>query len=221
MDFRELGNRRSIQRPSFDLDNLDLNEFTFRGEFDGDELLVESREFSGVKGEGNLARSLVRSVDLSESQLSPLKLADVRFEDVDLSSASWQSVKLRRVEIVRSRAMGFRLSLESAQDVYVDGCRWDYATVRIEGVKGALVFNECMFREATLTGDLSNVIFRDCDLGGVEFEASKAVNCDLTTSRVADVACGLLGLRGARITAEQAASVASLIATEAGLTVSD
>lgn len=221
MDFRELGNRRSIRRPSFDLDDLDENKFTFRGEFDGDELLVESGEFSGVKGEGILARSLVRSVDLSESQLSPLELADVRFEDVNLSSASWQAVKMRRAEIVRSRAMGFRLSLESAHDIYIDGCRWDYASIHIEGVKGALVFNDCMFREATITGDLSNVMFRDCDLGGVEFEANKAVNCDLTTSRVTDVARGLLGLRGARITAEQAASAAFLIATEAGLTVSD
>ncbi|MBB5920945.1 uncharacterized protein YjbI with pentapeptide repeats [Actinoalloteichus hoggarensis] len=221
MDFRDLGDRRSIQRPSFELADLDENEFSFQGEFDGDELLVESGGFSHAKGEGTLARSLVRSVNLSESQLSPLELADVRFEDVDLSNASWQPVTMRRTEIIRSRTMGFRLFLESAKDVYIDGCRWDYSSIHIEGVKGALVFNDCMFREAVITGDLSNVMFRDCDLGGVEFEADKAANCDLTTSRVSDVARGLLGLRGARITAEQAGSAAILIAAEAGLTVSD
>ncbi|PKW18460.1 pentapeptide repeat-containing protein [Saccharopolyspora spinosa] len=221
MDFRDLGNRRSIQRPSIEIDDLTADDFTFHGEFDGDELLIDSSEFADVKGEGKLTGSLVRSTDLSRSHLSPLKLSDVRFEYVDLSSASWQGVKLHRAEIVRSRAMGFRISLASAQDVYIDGCRWDYATIHIEGVKGALVFNECLFREATITGDLSNVVFRDCDLGGVEFEANKAMNCDLTTSRVDEVARGLLGLRGARITAEQAASAAILIATEAGLTVTD
>ncbi|GAA2813756.1 hypothetical protein GCM10010470_56520 [Saccharopolyspora taberi] len=72
--------------------------------------------------------------------MSPLELADVRFEDVDLSNASWQAVKLRQAEIVRSRAIGFRLSIASADDVRVDGCRWDYAAIHVEGVKGALVF---------------------------------------------------------------------------------
>ncbi|MBB5152523.1 pentapeptide repeat-containing protein [Saccharopolyspora phatthalungensis] len=220
MDFRKLGNGLTVQRPSFDPDYLSNATFTFHGEFDGDEIRVESGEFTDLRGKGSLAHSFVRSVDLSGAQLSPLELSDVRFEDVELSSASWQSVKARRIEIIRSRAMGFRLSFESASDVYIDGCRLDYASIHVEAVKGALAFNECLFREATISGDLSNVVFQDCSLDGVEFESTKAMGCDLTTSQITG-ARGLIGLRGARVTAEQATSVAIQLAAEAGLTVSD
>lgn len=220
MDFRELGNGRSVQRPTFDPEGLTDEAFTFKGKFEGDDILVGTGEFPEVKGEGTLARSLIRSVDLSGTRFSPLELSDVRFEDTDLSSASWQGVKARRTEIVRSRAMGLRLWLAAANDVYVDGCRLDYASIHVESVKGALVFHECMFREAMISGDLSNVVFSDCGLDGVEFEATKAAGCDLTTSQIAG-ARGLLGLRGAQITAGQAASAAIIIAAEAGLTVRD
>ncbi|GAA0522097.1 hypothetical protein GCM10011581_34700 [Saccharopolyspora subtropica] len=160
----------------------------------------------------------MRSVDLSGTKFSPLEFSDVRFEDVELSNAPWHGVRARRTEIVRSRTVGFRLSLASANDVHVDGCRLDYASIHVESVKGAPVFHSCTFREATISGGLSNVVFSDCSLDGVEFEATKAAGCDLTTSRIAG-ARGLLGPRGARIAAEQAASAAIIIATEAGLRV--
>jgi hypothetical protein len=67
---------------------------------------------------------------------------------------------------------------------------------------------------------LSNVVFVDCELNAAEFEVSRATDCDLRSSRLTDVR-GLLTLRGAKITTEQAVSVARIIATESGLSVDD
>ncbi len=80
------------------------------------------------------------------------------------------------------------------------------------------MFAECRFREATITGDLSNVVFHECSLDGAGFEANKAVDCDLRTSDLLG-ARGVSRLRGARITLEQATSVAPVLAAEAGLSV--
>jgi uncharacterized protein YjbI with pentapeptide repeats len=220
VDFRELANGRTVRRPALNLEDLTDEEFTFQGAFDGEDLRIESGEFADVTGDGSLENSLVRAVDLSGSRLGPLELADVRFEDVDLSNASWHSVAIRRAEIIRARGIGLRLFLASASDVYLHGCRLDYGAVHVESAKGPVVFEECTFREATLTGDLSKAVFLDCELEGVEFQATKAAECDLRTSNLLG-ARGLLSLRGARITAEQAVSAASLIATEAGLVVDD
>ena len=51
MDFRKLGHGHTLQRPAFDPEELTDEAFTFKGEFDDDELLIESGEFAEVKGQ--------------------------------------------------------------------------------------------------------------------------------------------------------------------------
>lgn len=87
-------------------------------------------------------------------------------------------------------------------------------------MKNAAVFSGCSFRETVFVGDLSNVVFTDCELNATEFEVSRAVDCDLRSSRLTDIR-GLLRLRGAKISTEQAVSVARMIATESGMSVDD
>lgn len=136
--------------------------------------------------------------------------------EVDLSKATLRQVTLRRTEWRGCRAIGLRLSIEHAADLYVEDCRFDYATIHLESVRGAAVFTGCSFREATLRGNLSDVPLVDCDLRQVEFQATRAERCDLRGSRL-DEAQGLLG---AMITAQQALLVAPRLAAEAGLRVS-
>jgi uncharacterized protein YjbI with pentapeptide repeats len=81
-----------------------------------------------------------------------------------------------------------------------------------------LTFKGCTFRETTITGDLSNVRFTDCDFAETEFRATGAAKCDLRGSRLRS-AKGLLSLRGAKISPEQAVAASNLIAAEAGLIV--
>lgn len=80
------------------------------------------------------------------------------------------------------------------------------------------MFDGCSLRAAVITGDLSGVVFTDCDLTATEFTATRAQGCDLRGSRLG-AARGLLSLRGAKISADQAVDIADALAAEAGLVV--
>lgn len=174
----------------------------------------------GIRAEGEIRRCLLESVDLSGSRLHPLTLTDVRMSGMEISNAQWHSVSARRVELTSARAVGLGLSLDFAADLYVAETRLDYAGVHIKRVRGHVVFSDCSFREATLSGDLSRVIFRDCDFTGAEFTATAAWDTDLRSSRLAD-ARGLHSLRGAVIDVDQVIAIAGQLAAEAGLRVGD
>jgi uncharacterized protein YjbI with pentapeptide repeats len=95
----------------------------------------------------------------------------------------------------------------------------DYARIDVEQRRGLIVFNRCTFVEAVLDGDLSDVVFVECEFRGAEFRARRANGCDMTRSRLAG-ASGLLTLAGAVITEEQAVTLSGQLAAEAGLVIS-
>jgi uncharacterized protein YjbI with pentapeptide repeats len=173
-------------------------------------------DHAGVVGRGEITGSLLDGANLAETRLDPLSLVDVRIRRGDLSNAVWAGVTARRVEITDCRTVGWRVILDLAEDLLVTGCRWDYGSLYIGRSRGALAFRDCSFAGTTVRGDLSKVTFDGCEFAGVEFDASAAKGCDLRTSRLTG-ARGLLSLRGARITLEQAVDIADLLATEAGL----
>jgi uncharacterized protein YjbI with pentapeptide repeats len=218
MRFREVMDGRSVQLPTLAEDELEDETATFRGEFAYDEAHLVGGDQSGVRGEGRLRRCLVSGVDLSEARLAELELVDSRLHDVDLSNATVQVDAARHVEFVGCRGIGVRLAVEQANDVVVQDCRLDHASIEVTKVKGLLVFERCSLREATLAGNLSDVVFVDCDFPGAEFAASRAERAGFPGSRLTG-AWGLSTMRGARITREQAVSVADVLATEIGLVV--
>lgn len=189
-------------------------------ELDLDEVIVGGHDLTGARGDGRMARSVLRGTTLNGSQFGPLELADVVFDGAALANASWRPVTARQSEFRRCRATGWRLQLDLAQDVYLGDCLLDYAVLEVHRVKGLLVFEGCSFTGAMLAGDLSNVVFADCGLDDTEFDAGKATGCDLRTSRIAS-ARGLGTLQGAIIDLEQAMSAGPRLATEAGLRVQD
>jgi len=209
---------RSVRRPAIDEDDLAEEQSAFKGEFAYEDARFSGGDQAGVSGEGSLRRCVVTGVDLSGAHLSGLDLMDVCLRDVDLSNASLGVGTARRGELLHSRAVGLRLTLKQASDVYVQDTRLDYAIVEVGWVKGLAVFDGCSFREAVITGDLSGVVFANCDLTGAQFDVSRARGCDLRGSRLGD-ARGLLSLRGAKISADQAVAAADALAAEAGLVV--
>ena len=156
--------------------------------------------------------------DLAETRRSPLTLVDSVLRRCDLSAAVWQSVTMRQVELLGCRALGLRLSVDLAQDVYVEGGRFDSAVLRISRVRGLVVFDSCTFTDAMIGGDLSAVVFTGCTFESAEFAATAAAGCDLRESRLGG-ARGLATLRGARVTADQTVTIAPRLAAELGLTV--
>jgi len=92
-----------------------------------------------VVGEGLLRRSLLTGADLSTAVLSPLELRDSQLLDVDLSNARVTSTAMHTVEVVACRGIGLNITIEQASDLYVEDCRFDYATMRIDRAKGPVV----------------------------------------------------------------------------------
>ncbi|WP_370949314.1 pentapeptide repeat-containing protein [Amycolatopsis sp. cg5] len=219
MEFRVLDGVK-VQRPSFDVEDLAAESGPLKGDFDLDLVHLSGVDQAAVSGEGTLSHSLVESVKLAGARLAPLTLSDVTVRNVDLSNAVLSDTTARRAEFTKCRAIGLNLGLVHAADLYVEATQFDYASVRFGKVKNSAVFVGCTFREAVLSGDLSNVVFADCDFAGAEFEAIRAGACDLRGSRLAG-ARGLLTLRGALITTEQALSVATTLAVESGLSIVD
>lgn len=219
MEFRELPEGRSVRRP-----NVDPDELTDAGTaLHGDVEVVGERlggEHIGVQAEGSIAGSVLDAADLSESKFRTLTLDDVVCRGVDLSNASWDRITARRVEFLNCRAVGWRVQFDQLTDVYLGDCRLDYAVIDIDRVKGLAVFQRCTFRQATITGNISNTVFLDCDLDGARFAARGAKGCDLRTSALLGAA-GVQSLSGATISADQAVSIAGVLAAEAGLVVSD
>lgn len=183
------------------------------------------RPSGGTEPEDELAEEMavgveLDGVDLAGTQRSPLTVVDSVLRRCDLSAAVWQGVSLRQVELLECRALGLRLSVELGQDVYLQDCRLDSATLRITRVRGLVVFDGCTFADAVVGGDLSAVVFTDCSFDNAEFAATSAEGCDLRGSRLAG-ARGLLTLRGARITTDQSLTIAPRLASESGFTVEE
>ena len=160
----------------------------------------------------------LEGADLAETRRSSLTLVDSVLRRCDLSAAIWQGITVRQVELLDCRALGLRLSVDLGQDLYVEGGRFDSATLRISRVRGLVVFDGCTFSEAMIGGDLSAVVFTGCSFDRAEFAATAAEGCDLRGCRLG-AARGFLTLRGARVTADQTLAFAPRLAAEAGLTV--
>jgi uncharacterized protein YjbI with pentapeptide repeats len=216
MRMREVAGDRSMRVPG--VEEAELRPASLSEEFEIESGLVDGGDYAGLHAEGTVETSVIQHVDLSGAKLGPLTLADVIVRDVELSNASLQQVVARRVEWRTCRGIGLKLSVELASDLSIADCRLDYANIHLEKVKGLAVFTGCSFRDATISGNLSDTVFLDCDFVDTEFRVKGATRCDLRTSRIAS-ARGFLTLRGAAISAEQAVALSTMIAAEAGLRV--
>ncbi|MFC5718612.1 pentapeptide repeat-containing protein [Streptomyces gamaensis] len=218
MEFRDLGEKRSIQRPSIDYDDLDPYTGPVKGELSLSMVYIDSTDATGATAEGRISRSVLDRVRLTGTGLSSFDWDDTALKCADLSNARWSGIRLSRAELTGCRGIGWQLAASEAGDVYAEDCRFDMATINVEKVRGVVAFVRCSFKEATFAGRMDKMVFRDCDLSGAEFAASSAKGCDLRSSKL-DGATGLLSLRGAIIDDTQTMEVAEQLAKEAGLTV--
>ncbi len=188
------------------------------GRFSYNDGQAEDVDQADAVGQGSLQNAAVARSNLTGSRLIGLELIDVALSNVVVANAAWEKVTARRVELVSCQAVGFQLGLLKAEDLYFEDCKLDYARLDVDQRHGVIAFHRCTFTEATIDGDLSGVIFSECEFKGAEFRARRAANCDLTSSRL-DGATGLLTLVGAKITEEQAVTLSGQLATEAGFVI--
>ncbi|WP_414167228.1 pentapeptide repeat-containing protein [Streptoverticillium reticulum] len=218
MEFRDLGDGRSLQRPSIDHDDLVPYTGAIKGELSVSMSCIDGTDATGAVVEGTVTRSVLDRVQLTNATVAPFRLDDTAVRGADLSNSRWRDVHLSRVELAGCRGIGWQLAATEAGDVYAEDCRFDMATIALDKVRGVVAFVRCSFKEASFSGRLDRVIFHDCDLSNAEFAVTSAKGCDLRGAELRG-ARGLLSLRGARINATQVVTVAELLATEAGLMV--
>ncbi|THV30189.1 pentapeptide repeat-containing protein [Glycomyces paridis] len=216
MKFRKIDEQRSMRRPLVEADRLRPLTEEPDPDFELSELLIEGLEWTGAVADGSLEQSLLRSVDLSGTTLSPFEVVDVVVERSVLANGRWERATVRRLEITDSQLVGWQAQFALAQDVYVADCRADFAGVSIGSAKGPVVFERCRFMNATFLGDLSKAVFIDCTFPGADFSrVSNAKGCDMRRADLSGIT-GLMSLRGALITADQAVAIAGELATAAG-----
>lgn len=218
MEFRTVAGK-SVRRPILEVDDLTPSGLSLIGRFVYDECQAEDIDQTGAVGRGSLHHVVVSRSSLAESRLAELELMDVVLRHVTIPNASWEQVTARRVEMVNCQAIGLQFGLTKAEDLYFEDCRLDYARLDVGQHRGVIVFHRCTFKEAVLSGDLSGIVFSECEFSGAEFHARRAASCDLTRSRLVG-ASGLLTLAGATITEEQAMALSGQLATEVGFVIS-
>lgn len=216
MKFRKIDDKRSMRKPLWEPDRLRPFDEEPEPDFELSERLADGLQWISGHGDGSLEQSLLRSVDFSGTVLSPFEIVDVTVERSVLANGRWERATARRLEITESNLVGWQAQFSLAQDVYIADCRADFAGISIGTAKGPVVFERCRFMNATFLGDLSKTVFIDCTFPGSDFSrVANAKGCDLRRSELSGIT-GLMSLRGALITADQAVDIARELATAAG-----
>ncbi|MFC3493216.1 pentapeptide repeat-containing protein [Glycomyces rhizosphaerae] len=220
MKFRKIDDKRSMRKPLWESDRLRPFDEEPEPDFELSERLADGLQWISGHGDGSLEQSLLRSVDFSGTVLSPFEIVDVTVERSVLANGRWERATARRLEITESNLVGWQAQFSLAQDVYIADCRADFAGISIGTAKGPVVFERCRFMNATFLGDLSKTVFIDCTFPGSDFSrVANAKGCDLRRSQLSGIT-GLMSLRGALITADQAVDIAGELATAAGFKLS-
>jgi uncharacterized protein YjbI with pentapeptide repeats len=137
-------------------------------------------------------------VQVSAGQAPGLVLGDVVLRDCDLSNVDAREGTLRRVEILRSRLVGFALNEGRVRDLRVTDSSLALSSFAHSRLRDA-VFERVNLREASFLGaTLEAVSFVDCDLGQCDFRDAKVKRCAIRGSSLNGV-LGIASLRGVRM----------------------
>lgn len=216
MKFRKIDEQRSMRKPLVEADRLVPLEEGLDLDFEWSERSIDGVDWSGRHSDGSLEASVVRNADMTGVELTPFEVVDVIIDHSVLSNSRWERATARRLEVTESQLVGWQAQFALVQDIYIADCRADFAGISIGSAKGPVVFERCRFTNATFLGDFSKAVFIDCTFPGADFSrVANAKGCDLRRSELAGIT-GLMSLKGALITADQAVEIAGELATAAG-----
>jgi uncharacterized protein YjbI with pentapeptide repeats len=214
--FRKIDEQRSMRKPLVEVDRLTPLKEDLEFDFEWSERSIDGLDWTGQHGDGSLEGSAVRNTDMSGAELTPFEVVDVAIDHSVLSNSRWERVTARRLEVTESQLVGWQAQFALVQDLYIADSRADFAGISIGSAKGPVVFERCRFMNATFLGDFSKAVFIDCKFPGADFSrVANAKGCDLRRSELAGIT-GLMSLKGALITADQAVEIAGELATAAG-----
>jgi uncharacterized protein YjbI with pentapeptide repeats len=202
-----------------DLPELEPCEIEPEGDLDLSGGRVERAGAEPIRpGRIRIRESELRGVAIASERAIGFELVDVILNDCALANVDARGGFLRRVEIKRSRLVGFSLSEGEASDVLIQDCSLELASlagatlrsVRFEAVN----LSEASFMATRLEG----VEFIDCRLDGTDFRGAKVRTAAIRGASL-DRVLGVESLRGVRMPWSDVLASSGALAAALGITV--
>jgi len=198
---------------------LDVWDERTDAEVEVDRVLVMQADFTAAT-RLNTDTSKVEGGLLTGAVLDKLDCVDTEFTKLEAAAVRVYKGNLLRVSMSDCRLTGAEFAETHFEDCVFRNVKFDEAGFRFASFK-RVRFENCMLRQADFSNaKLSHVTFTGCDLEATNFISASCTNVDVTTENLANVK-GILGLKGATISAEQLIQLAPLLASELGFHVKD
>jgi uncharacterized protein YjbI with pentapeptide repeats len=185
---------------------------------------VEQRELRDLDLSGQEAGSCrfvecrLEWVNLSETRLPGLRLAECELIGIEAVVARWRGIDARDVTFRRSGMSGLQVEEGTFRDVRFESAKLDLASFRHARLED-VTFADCSMPEADFYGArLRAVRFEGCDLTRATFDQARVEDTDLRGSTLIDLR-GLAGLSGATVDPTQLVELAPALAHTVGLRV--
>jgi uncharacterized protein YjbI with pentapeptide repeats len=167
-----------------------------------------------------IRESELRGLVLDTADAPGLTLVDVLLRDCGLSNVDGREGVVTRVEVHRSRLVGFSLSRGAVRDLRVADSSMKLASFAQAQLRNVVLervnLTEASFMDARLEG----VAFIDCQLAGADFRGARLNGCVIRGSSLEDV-MGVASLRGLRMPWPDIVASAGAMATALGIAVGD
>lgn len=184
-----------------------------------DEAWVENIDFASATRVIIAASHLLRAAFTGLS-LDKLEMTDVVCDKAEGAALGAYKANLLRVSMADCRFIGAEFAEGHFEDCTFRNIKFDEAGFRFATFK-RVRFDGCILRQADFTNaKLTHVTFDNCDLDGTNFVSAHCGAVDVSGESLAQVR-GLLGLKGATISAEQLIQLAPLLASELGFHVKE
>lgn len=185
----------------------------------GDRILLEDMDLTGVDlSGGGLTECLLRSVSLTDADLTAASVVESRWERVSSPHLKAPRSTWRDVSIEGSRFGVAELYDAGISGLVLRGCKLDLVNLR-NAVLADVSFEHCTIAELDISGArATRVKFSDCTVGTLEAREAQIKEVDLRGAQLSRIV-GLAGLKGAVISEEQLVELAPSLAQHLGLVV--
>lgn len=188
-------------------------------ETDIDNAQADDVSLIGV-GRLTIATSRIRRAFMAGAVLDKLEMTDAESEKIEGAALRTYKPRFLRVHVSDSRFTGSEFAEGYFEDCTFRNVKFDETGFRFAAFK-RVHFEGCVLRQADFTGaKLTDITFDDCIFEGATFTSTSCKNVDVSGEDLTLVH-GLLGLKGAIISAEQLVQLAPLFASELGFHVKE
>jgi uncharacterized protein YjbI with pentapeptide repeats len=184
-----------------------------------DDALVSDVDFTQAT-RININASRMQRVTLTGAILEKLELTDVVCDRIEGAALGTYKANLFRVGMTDCRFTGAEFAESYIEDCLFRNVKFDGTGFRFAAFK-RVRFEQCIVRGADFSNaKLAHVTFSGCDFEATNFTSATCNLVDISSEDILQVK-GLLGLKGATISAEQLIQLAPLLASELGFEVKE